>query len=378
MEKKEINYQFKFLYAIGMILIVAGHCKNGGISLAYEWFTPYAFHLGLFAFASGYFYKDSSEDNLKAYIWKKTKRLLIPMYLFHWLYAIIGQLLSLKGFTIGGEVNLYTLLIAPLIDGHQFGFTMGLWFVVPLWMIEVGNAIFRKLIKKKIKQPNEYVLCIFYFLLGLLGVFLGYRGYREGALLAIVRMLYLLPFYGLGILYQRKLEKRDNISNIWYFSVIFIAQLTIITIYGKTIRFTPSWCNDFTENIVLPYIVGILGIGFWLRIAKILEPIIKNSKCINVIADHTYPIMVHQFLGFFIVNTSFAICSKLLPICQDFNWLEFKNNIFYFYLPRGIQQWYIVYLIAGIIVPILISWIGIKVKEKIQQVWKKRKMLLIK
>lgn len=65
MEEKDknnnINYSFKFLYAIGIILIVAGHCKNGGISLFYEWFTPYAFHLALFTFVSGYFYKDDSE-----------------------------------------------------------------------------------------------------------------------------------------------------------------------------------------------------------------------------------------------------------------------------------------------------------------------------
>lgn len=54
-EKKSINYDFKFLYAIGMILVVAGHCSNGGVSIFYDWFTPYAFHLPLFIFASGYF-----------------------------------------------------------------------------------------------------------------------------------------------------------------------------------------------------------------------------------------------------------------------------------------------------------------------------------
>lgn len=56
MENKKVNYKFKFLYTIGIIFIVAGHCKNGGISIFYEWFPPYSFHLALFMFASGYFY----------------------------------------------------------------------------------------------------------------------------------------------------------------------------------------------------------------------------------------------------------------------------------------------------------------------------------
>ena len=67
MGTKSINYQFKILYAIGMILIVAGHAGNGGISLFYDWLPPYAFHLGLFMFASDYFYNDASESNCKAF-----------------------------------------------------------------------------------------------------------------------------------------------------------------------------------------------------------------------------------------------------------------------------------------------------------------------
>ena len=45
--KKQIDYRFKLLYALGMIFIVAGHCNTGGISLLYDWFHVYGFHLGL-------------------------------------------------------------------------------------------------------------------------------------------------------------------------------------------------------------------------------------------------------------------------------------------------------------------------------------------
>ena len=38
-----INFTFKILSAIGIIIIVSGHCYNGGVSLMYDWF-----HFGIF------------------------------------------------------------------------------------------------------------------------------------------------------------------------------------------------------------------------------------------------------------------------------------------------------------------------------------------
>ena len=74
-EKKNINYDFKFIYAIGMILVVAGHCSNGGVSIFYDWFTPYAFHLPLFIFASGYFYKKAISIIAQSQFGTKSKSL---------------------------------------------------------------------------------------------------------------------------------------------------------------------------------------------------------------------------------------------------------------------------------------------------------------
>ena len=98
---KNIDYRFKILYALGIVFVAAGHCGRGGVSLLYDWFPPGAFHLGLFVFSSGYFYKSQSEDNIVQYIFKKVKKLILPMYLWNFFYA--GVVFSLKyvGFTIG-------------------------------------------------------------------------------------------------------------------------------------------------------------------------------------------------------------------------------------------------------------------------------------
>lgn len=59
-----VNLQFKLLSAIGIIIIVSGHCYHGGMELAYNWFPPYSYNLALFVFISGYFYKTDYEENV--------------------------------------------------------------------------------------------------------------------------------------------------------------------------------------------------------------------------------------------------------------------------------------------------------------------------
>lgn len=366
-DKENINYAFKFLYAIGIILIVAGHCNNGGISLFYEWFTPYAFHLALFMFASGYFYKEDSERNVKKYIYKKFKKLIIPMYVWNIIYAIFIQIIRIKGFSIGGDFNFYNIFVAPILNGHQFAFTMGLWYVVPLFVIEIVNVLIRKILKLKIKNINEYIFFIISLLFGMVGIYISTNGYNKGWYLFFDRILYLIPFYCLGILYKKELEKYDKLNNIIYFSIIFMIQLVIITIYGKPIKYTPSWCNNFTNDVITPFTIGIIGIAFWLRISKILEPIICNSKVINCIANNTYSIMVHQFIGFFTINTIFAIFNKFIPLFKEFNWIKYKSDIWYCYAPKGLKQWYIIYLVGGITIPIMISYILKQIKKLIMK-----------
>ena len=88
-KQKAVDFRFKLLYCIGMIMIVAGHCDGGGINLLSDWFPYYGFHLGLFLFASGYFYKSKYENHICSYIWKKIKSLIIPLLLWNVFYVIV-------------------------------------------------------------------------------------------------------------------------------------------------------------------------------------------------------------------------------------------------------------------------------------------------
>lgn len=63
-----INFTFKILSAIGIIIIVSGHCYNGGVSLMYDWFPKYSYNLALFVFISGYFTRKSTRNIFQIYM----------------------------------------------------------------------------------------------------------------------------------------------------------------------------------------------------------------------------------------------------------------------------------------------------------------------
>ena len=348
------DYRFKLLYALGMIFVVSGHCEGGGVSLFYDWFPPYAFHMGLFVFCSGYFYKDASEADLPAYLLRKAKTLLLPMYLWNIFYALLVVLLRPLGFTIGMAPSFATLVTMPLYEGSQFEYNMGAWFAASLFMVELFNVCFRRMFAVSRSQKRELLVFVIYLLLGALGVTLARHGFRRSWALALLRMLYFLPFYGLGIFYRRVLERLDRLPHIPYFALVFLIQYLIILLCGRIPYYTPSRCDDFVEGGIVPFVVGFTAIAFWLRTAKILEPALGRDRFLNTIADSSYSIMVNQYLGFMAVKTGFALFRAFTSRCRNFDMAEYKSNLAYFYAPGG-RIFYLVYLIAGLLVPILMQ-----------------------
>lgn len=277
------------------------------------------------------------------------------------------------GFFPQCKLTLNSLIIQPLINGHQFLLNMGSWFIIPLFCVHLANILIRKIfIKCKINEFIYFFICLF---LGILGTFFAYYsfshpekfqyltiinaapwyskvGFHLGLELFIVRFLYFIPFYSLGILY-RKYEKYDRMNSLLYFSIIIVIALLIIYKYNAMPSFTPSLCHDFKPNPILPFFVGFLGIAFWLRIAKILTPVLKDSPVVNSIANSTYSIMINQFLGFMIAKGIFALIHKYTPYCAGFNMHAFKTDIFYYYLPHNLSQMAVIYLAFGLFIPLL-------------------------
>ena len=357
----KIDYRFKLLYAIGIIFVVSNHC-NLPVSFLTEWFPYYSFHLGLFVFASGYFYKTENDTNIFKYILKKLRTLLIPLYLYNLFYALFVYCTHQFGFNIGQEISFNSLIISPWFgNGHQFEYNLGGWFVAPLFTIEMLNVLMRFIGSKfKFNKFKYYELfyCALFFATGIFGIYFAANNYNPDFLL-FYRCAYFLPFFALGRIYKTFLEKYDNkIPSVLYFSVIFLIQIIVAYCVGAIPTYNPAWMNDFTNGLLLPFVVGFTGIAFWFRTAKILTPILGKNKYVNMIADNAYSIMINQFLGFFLVKLFFAINRT-----PNFDYTAFKNYIYWYFYPEDCKYIGLLYLIAGIVIPILIQKVITYVKN---------------
>ena len=117
-----VNMQFAVLSALGMFFVVDGHLNNSYLDIG-GLFPYYSFHMPLFAFISGYFFRPGSEDDLGAYAKKKAVRLLGPYMAYNLIYGIITQFLHGAGFAFGGSLNLHNLLIEPFITDTSLNIT---------------------------------------------------------------------------------------------------------------------------------------------------------------------------------------------------------------------------------------------------------------
>ena len=345
---QNVNYTFKLLYAIGIVFVVAGHCPNLGYSHETQMFPIYSFHMGLFMFVSGYFYTSKNEENVPGYIIKKLKHLILPLYLWNFLYAFLVEILQEFGFTIGEHVNLRKLFLEPIYSGHQFGYNLAGWFVIPLFMIQIFNIILRKTasaLKVNIKEPVYFIIS---YIMGLIGIILTQQNLNTGWWVVLVRFLTLIPFYGIGILYK-KYEKYDKSDNLAYFSIIFIIALILIYIFNEMPIYVYAWGSLFKQGYLIPHIVGFLGIAFWLRVAKILTPAIGRDKYVNIIANNTFPIMINHLFGFMIVKSVFSFIHKKTSFAAGFNMEAYKNDLWYYYLPHNLPQMYIIYIVFGLL-----------------------------
>lgn len=347
-----IKYEFKILYALAIIFVVMGHCRGGGFSVFNEFLPFYSYHLALFIFSSGYFYKQGIEADAQKFIIDKAKKLIIPLYLWNIFYAVLIHILKKNNFFPNTHVTLHSLLVEPITNGHQFLLNLGGWFVIPLFMVHVFNIMVRRLFYVLKIKINEFVYFVCFLLLGFLGVYLSSHGFNNDWFLVLNRMLYFMPFYSLGILYK-KYEKYDIINNLFYFGFLIFVSLVIIYKYGYMPSVLPSWANFYTSNVIKPFYVGIIGIAFWLRISKILSPAIGHSKCINIVADNTYSIMINHVLGFMILNTIFAFLHLKTNLCCGFDMYAYKTVWNYCYVPHNLNQFLILYSIFGILFSIL-------------------------
>lgn len=376
--KSPYNVAFGILSALAILMIVAGHLGYDILTVG-GLFPYYSFHVPLFMFISGYFYRDEEECHPLAYLKKKAKRLLLPYFIWNVVYGLLAAALrAFGGFSMGEAVSLKTLFVSPFLNGYQFILNYAAWFVPVLFIVEGMNLCMRLLLGR-LHINSEWLILIGTLAVGILVVQFAIEGRVWGLYKTPGRILFLYPCFQMGQFYKKKLETRDSLGNVPYFAVVLGVQV-LLHLCCNGLAYSSVWCTGFANGPVIPYVTVVSGIAFWLRVSKILAPLCEGGQrdisaaqsdvekrngpaaaqnlaggFLLHLGRNTYAVMMHHVMAFMLVKMVLAGTAAYTGYLADFDFVRFYADIDYYYLVKGSEAFQMVYLAAGVGMPLLLQ-----------------------
>lgn len=341
----------RVFYLLAIVFVVDGHTTNGHLFEMNGLFRYYSFHLMMFAFGSGYFFKlygGACSD-----LAHRAKKLLVPLYLWNAVYGVGAALLRrFGGFELGAPLSPYTLLLAPITDGEHFVWNLGAWFIFPLFCAQVAYTLIRRL--SRLWHENEVMTFLLCLIPGCAAVQLCFAGRQAALPLWLLRPMILLPGLAGGQLYRRVLEKRDSLPTVPYLLCLVVLRVLLSTRY-ESLAYLLSNCSYFGCGAFGVYAGAALAIAFYLRISRLLAPHIVKSRFALAISRNTFDIMMHHYMGFFALDCFFLALNALGLGAADFSVRAFRTVANYMYAPSGRSEWNALYLLCGLTLPLGIA-----------------------
>ena len=315
-QEYKVDYRFKIIYSIGIICVIASHLQGkASIELnIQDWFPYRSFHMPLFMFSAGYFYKEKNVMQVCKYINGKYKKLILPINMYSFFYGLLISLM--KQFRFVNNIRPFTLrniFLEPL-GLSKILFIRPSWFSSTLFFVEIYNILKRKAFRMIQIEFNEFIYFIIDFFISNISVNLSNKGYNNKNLYRyILRFMHLNIYYQLGILFNKHIEIIfKKIKTDFLFICIFTTKLIFHLYYLKMPVFQYSRSEYYNFPHFTVFINSFSGIIFYLRISELIEPLIGKNFYINIIADNTFSIMVNHNLANFIIKNIFAIIIYLI------------------------------------------------------------------
>lgn len=359
--KKNYNMKFAILSTLAIIFVVLGHIGSNLLTID-NLFPFYSFHMPLFIFISGYFYKESNENHIVSYLCNKVLFLIVPFYIWSFLYLLFQTVLNHNGYAIGNSFSLYNLLIWPWTRNQPIGFNAPSWYIIAFFGVLIINVIVRKLFSYFPK--NEFFITILYMILSIISTYLNQKYTLSESMINISRPYFMLIFYQAGHLYKIFFEKNmPLIKNIPYFLCILFLSGILRCQFGP-LSYGIYNMSDIHTCLPAVYLNTFLGIAFWLRIADILSSLLYNSTLIQYISQHTFDIMMHHLFGIFLIQSVIAFIASYTSLCATFDFAGYRTWVYYLYVPfKGYKP---LIAIAAIAISLFIAYIKDTIVKQIK------------
>lgn len=347
------------LKALAILLVVSGHLEFSLLGM----FPPYSFQLALFFFISGMLFKDKYIDNVREFIVRRIKSLLIPYFLYNIFYLVVTIFIAkLTGKFWGMPVTLKNFFLTPFLNGHQFDLSCPLWFVTQLFMtMIVFLFLFRAL--SRLKLGTNFNLAIF-TILGICAIPLSKLITMDSLSLVVVRTMFSLFFVYLGYFYQHHIEgKHDIFTAKWFFAVIVLQ--SILWLFNRDfdpqqgigLSYVLVWAR-FDQQLIVPIITSITGIWASLFTINIFYPFIKNIRFFQDMGNVTYHIMANHLLVMYLI-TAVLLHFNGIPISE-----RAAHDIYWIFDP--VQTTYLYFVLTMVIT----TYLGIALKAAKRNIYK--------
>ena len=365
------NKKFMVLSAIGIFMVVDHHTFTA-LNLFGDYIPYNSFFMPMFVFISGYFNKVGTETKLLPYIGKKAKTLLLPYAGISILVFVIQQLINL--IKTGGIVPLpsgYLMYVLERVitSGSPFQLVTPMWFVISLFFTLLFYALLKKLLNK---IWNNFVMFGIFSILHFLSVFLAQNIGEESLhpFLLPLKVLFLLPFLELGIIYKKYLEEKlTRLSGGWKIGLLFLLLLLNVirtsylpNAYDVAFDSIDELAGFTSPFFVTPMLSSVIGILFWLTLTDLIAKPLYESRFVNYMSCNTFWIMGLHILFFNIFNCVLLLIDKIMEL-PYFDAEAFRESEWYFWeISPNIK---LAYLVIGILGPLGLKWICDRIKKSL-------------
>lgn len=325
--------------AIGIILMVTCHA---GIPNAHITNFIYVFHMPLFFFCSGYFFKEISQwNNLQQFVSRRFSGLYIPYLKYSFAFILLNNLffqLYICNTAYGLDDYIWHSIRAVTMNEYEELMLRPFWFLKSLLLSSISIAILSFICNKHRKFFHAKTMLVIAFAITMFFMFWNLR-------LPLIGNCSLITF-GMVYLYSGYIYRQHEVHLQLNKSMLIILFMVVLlgSLYFQGIidmRYTT------TANTIPYYVLSILGIIFVFDISKRFNNSLPNKvkNPLYYIGNHTMPVLALHLLIFKLGNF-------IKILIYDFPIIKLSDHTI---IHEHNTYFWIIYLILGITIPLLLN-----------------------
>ncbi len=346
------NKQITIAKAIGIILVVIGHAQNNDFLHNFI----YLFHMPLFFFLSGYFFKPKYVEDKRTFIVKRIKGLYWPFVKWGLIFLVLHNVFyhlniynSIYGYhgkvsVIYSTNDFITKGLNTLKLAHYEQLLGAYWFLHDLFFVSIIGLFYFSLSNRIFSHKVASTIGIIVFLV--LALVFSYLNFHLPFSIN-AKVLLGVSIYWLGFYFHTFIEHKISYS-VWGLSVALII-LVVCASYLPTYSMRAE-----RMDIVFYFIISSIGIYFTMNLSYYILKI-SNNNILEYIGNNTLDILTFHFLAFKIVSYLYIKINHL-PIENISKFPVIYHNILLAFC----------YSMVGICIPLLLIYISNALSKKIK------------